>query len=587
MAIFTSIGSFIASAAVTYFGASVATATAIGLGAANLTRALAVNAFLNAISPRPSAPKQETQANINQGAAARTRLYGRGLLGGTRAFWETFDDYLYQLLIINHGELDGLISYWIDGRAVTESGGYVTDAQYTVSPPSGEPSWVRALFRDGSANGGDFPALYTVFPTIWTTSHLLQGQATFYIRLRQPSPEAFQKMFPRQHQTLVQAEVRGALVYDPRTATTAYSDNAALVILDYLTNADAMGFNLSDIDLPSFEWFADLSDEDVTLRAGGTEKRYRLWGTHTLQEPHKNVLARMLIGCAAKLYVTAEGKIGIMGGRYADPDVTITDADIYSLEVVQSPGALDSFNVLNGVYTSPMHGYVDTSAQAWTDDAALLTQAERAEEMIADMVPSHGQMRRLMKNEFNRRNRRWTGRIVTNLVGIKARFPADYVAGRGYHIIHLAAEGYDEPVEVMSHAIVADPGEAGAILWKCVMDVASVDDWLAWDAVAEEGVAPVTADLLDYVGTPIPTIALLEQFTSGSDYGIAVEVADLGRADLVLEARIRRVGFTAWSAMTVQGLRAESIGRVLGNNYEVQVRFAGGEWSASSTIMIV
>ena len=78
---------------------------------------------------------------------------------------------------------------------------------------------------------------------------------------------------------LVTAVVKGKKVYDPRTDTTAWSDNAALCVRDYITSA--YGMQDSDVDDTAFSVAANVCDEAIPLSGGGTEARYAMNGVVT------------------------------------------------------------------------------------------------------------------------------------------------------------------------------------------------------------------------------------------------------------------------------------------------------------------
>ncbi|MCF7700559.1 phage tail protein [Loktanella sp. M215] len=579
MAIFSAIAygaAYLAASA----GFSVAAATAIRMGAANLARSFAVSLVLRALTPKPSIPKQQIRATINQATGPRTRLYGQGLLGGTRAFWEVLGNGLYQIIVMNHGRLDGLISYWLDGKPVTVVDGFVTDSIYDNN--------VLIDFKNGSAGseGGDYALPKETFPTLWTDDHKLLDQATVFTRFLAPGAEKFNRAFPKGANTDVQIAARGARVYDFRTGTTGYSDNATLCIGDYVSNGDGFRIARSDMDAGIWSAHADLSDTEIVRRAGGTRPLYRLWGTYSLTEEPKSVLARMLTTCNATVYQTAEGKVGIMGGVYAAPDVTITADDIFRFVLIDGTEKLDAFNVVKGIYTSADHDYQDTEAQPWEDITALLTEPERSIQFDADMVPDHGQMRQLMKLELYRQNRPFSLSITTNLVGIKARFPR----GTSYHVIRVQNPDmdFDEVCEVVSHKTYAEADGNGVLQWRCQIELVGIDPaWNAWDAITEEGDAPIAPAVLETEGIPVPVISELAQFAAGAGQGVRVTVADISRPDLVFAAQIRLAPSGSWSAMVATDFEAESVGRTIGNTYDVRVKYNGGAYSDPASIEIL
>nr|WP_272911581.1 phage tail protein [Loktanella sp. M215] len=331
---------------------------------------------------------------------------------------------------------------------------------------------------------------------------------------------------------------------------------------------------------------ADLSDTEIVRRAGGTRPLYRLWGTYSLTEEPKSVLARMLTTCNATVYQTAEGKVGIMGGVYAAPDVTITADDIFRFVLIDGTEKLDAFNVVKGIYTSADHDYQDTEAQPWEDITALLTEPERSIQFDADMVPDHGQMRQLMKLELYRQNRPFSLSITTNLVGIKARFPR----GTSYHVIRVQNPDmdFDEVCEVVSHKTYAEADGNGVLQWRCQIELVGIDPaWNAWDAITEEGDAPIAPAVLETEGIPVPVISELAQFAAGAGQGVRVTVADISRPDLVFAAQIRLAPSGSWSAMVATDFEAESVGRTIGNTYDVRVKYNGGAYSDPASIEIL
>ena len=108
----------------------------------------------------------------------------------------------------------------------------------------------------------------------WTANHKLQGIAHLAIMFKYYKPEAegdeekYDNGLPS-----VTAIIRGKKVYDPRTATTAWSDNPALIVRDYLTNTKyGLGEATSNIDDTLISTAAGIC-EDTDWGTGAT-KRY-------------------------------------------------------------------------------------------------------------------------------------------------------------------------------------------------------------------------------------------------------------------------------------------------------------------------
>ena len=119
-----------------------------------------------------------------------------------------------------------------------------------------------------------------------------------YVRL-QYSQDVFGHGIPN-----ISAVVKGKKVYDPRTAATAWSDNAALCTRDYL--ASDYGFNCTpdEINDTYFSAAANVCDEDVALTTGGSQKRYTCNGViDTANAPIENLNALVAAMAGTVTYV--------------------------------------------------------------------------------------------------------------------------------------------------------------------------------------------------------------------------------------------------------------------------------------------
>ena len=527
---------------------------------------------------RQKVPSQQVQATLSQTDAPRVRGYGRLLLGGQRAFFEAKDGRLHQIVVCHHGRVDGLIRFWWDGEPV------VTDSNGEVQ------RYKHNYFRDGSGAGGDYEDVLDAFPALWTTAHRLQGQATFYTRFGDPSDEDFAKVFPKGPYTVVQAEVRGSRVRNI-AGDMVYTPNAALCIRDLMTHADGWNIPLARLDATSWAQFARVCDQAIPISAGGTEPRYRLSGTYALEDALKDVTARMLATCDGQIYETAEGRIGILGGVWSEPDVTITAADILSIEMQDGFDPFSDYNVLNGSFVSPEHKYQSTPVMDLRDETALLTQEERAEQMDVDMCPSGSQLQRLMKIKWAKDHREHVGTIRTNLVGMKARWPK----GDGLHTIRIRAQdefGLDGIFEVTSHVFSIPDG-------YCEIGIASIENPYNWTVAQERPMPPQFDDL----GRPINTVAppsnpIIVQHrivVSGGVQGVklVVSVDNPGRASLELQAQYAPGNLAAtadapWTGMPAARYRAETGVLDDGQQYTVRVKWRGrGDWIKAGTITAI
>ena len=181
----------------------------------------------------------------------------------------------------------------------------------------------------------------------WTTNHRLRGIAYLYVRLEYDTD-----MFPNGIPN-VSAEVKGKKVLDFRTSSTAFSDNPALCVYDYLTDTRlGLGISTDNVDTTSFTAMANLCDENVTLSGGGTEKRYTCNGVVYSDIPPMQVLDDMLSSCTGVLSYS-NGKFILKGGQYVAPTITLDDDDFISQIALESKKSRkDLFNTVKGIFTS-------------------------------------------------------------------------------------------------------------------------------------------------------------------------------------------------------------------------------------------
>lgn len=581
MAIFTFL-------ATTQFWAGITASLGLSATVANAVIAVGQAAawgLASAMLGGPKLPRQQVQATLTQTDGPRIRAYGRNLLGGQRAFFEAKNGVLHQIIVAHHGRVDGLISLYIDGeRAILDGSGNVLNSP--IAPD------MSMFFRDGSGPGGAYAEVTAAFPTLWTAAHRLDGQATFMARMYNPGAEQFGEVWPKGAYTILQAEVRASRVRNMAGASV-YSENAGLCIRDLMTHADGWNIQQARLDPASWGQFVGLCDQPVPLAGGGTEPRYRLCGFYTLEDPLKDVTARMLQACDGQIFEDAAGRIGILGGAWSVPDVTITAQDILSIKMQDGRDPFTDYNILNGSFVSPAHGYQSTSVAPIKDAAALAEQEERHDQLDVEMCPSGAQLQRLMKIKMAKDRREHIGTIRTNLVGMKARFPK----GDGIHTVRIVAEefGLDGVFEVTSHVFSIPDG-------FCEIGIASIANPYGWNAATEEKPLPPGLDdiaLPEHSMPPVTGISLTQEavIVSGDVRGVrfAVKVSDPGRRDLELQAQVARGTYAAngpwsnpqpvWTEMPAASFRAETGLLDDGSAYTVRVRWRrSATWTLAGTL---
>jgi hypothetical protein len=190
----------------------------------------------------------------------------------------------------------------------------------------------------------------------WTAAHTLSGIAYLYVRLTWDA-EKFPSGIPN-----ISAVVRGKKVYDPRTATTAYSANAALCLRDYLTDATlGMGMTSAEVDDTAFGVAANICEEQVEIKPVTSpatyEDRYQANGVIvTSASPDENI--GKLLSAMGGLIAYTGGRIVPYASGYRIPTVTLDEKNFVGpINVVTRTSARDRVNSVKGVYVSETNAW--------------------------------------------------------------------------------------------------------------------------------------------------------------------------------------------------------------------------------------
>ena len=179
----------------------------------------------------------------------------------------------------------------------------------------------------------------------------------------------------------IKIQLRGKKVYDPRTQQTAWSDNAALCILDFYKNV----CNVSDAetDLNQFIQAANISDQIV---APNSYKRYTINGAFDLTDAQSSVLDDLHKACAGEPTYMA-GRHGLLVGAYYGPaTLEIHPGQIVSdVKIVPEAAYNQKLNTVTGIFTDPdqlftevdyppvfVQQYIDEDGFEFTDDLKLI-----------------------------------------------------------------------------------------------------------------------------------------------------------------------------------------------------------------------
>jgi hypothetical protein len=242
------------------------------------------------------------------------------------------NEYLYIALALCEGEVEEIGDV------------YINDVLSTDSKYSGLVSITKYLGTDAQT----YSTLLAEADDTWGSNHRLRGVAYLAMRFKY-DPDVFSSI-PE-----VQAVVKGRKVYDPETTTTVWSNNPALCLRDYLTNARyGKGLSSSLIDDTSFIAAKAFCNTTVTSSAGagGSQK---IFECNAVIDTDKNLFdnVRILLRGMRGLMPYSNGIYSLIIDKSESSSFDLTPDNITSDLTVASAGKSKKYNKVTVKFTNP------------------------------------------------------------------------------------------------------------------------------------------------------------------------------------------------------------------------------------------
>ena len=359
---------FPATAGVAIAGTAITYATIIGyVGYTALTVAA-----MRAMTPGASGINKGTLINIREPAAPQEYVYGQVRKGGVLTYIEeTGDDnkFLNLVIVLAGHEVEEVGDIYINDEIVTINGsGFVTDERWDGR--------IRIIKHDGSQTTADADL---VSEAGVASTFIGDGIAYLYVLLEYDA-DVFGGGIPT-----FTAVVKGRKVFDPRTSTTAWSDNAALCLRDYIVS----DFGLADsaVNDTFFSAAANDCDDNIPLAAGGTQKRYNINGVIPASSAPGSVLADMMQSCNGSLYYSG-GEWKLRVGVYSAPVKSFTLDDLRSEIVLPTRlSRRDNFNRVTGTFIKADSDWIEADYPAAKSSYFLNTEDNGIENTLDLPLP--------------------------------------------------------------------------------------------------------------------------------------------------------------------------------------------------------
>ncbi|MDW5315021.1 hypothetical protein [Rhizobium sp. PL01] len=439
---------------------------------------------------QPAVPKADDGTfNLKQNVPSLAYALGWSKKGGDYVFLEEKDGSAYHVIVPAAHEISAFIQHYLHDEKVTLSLTGVVTAPAHFNAPGYEV--VTILERTGLPSETAYANIIATFPEIWSSDHRGDGLASVMMKCLGTDQKGYMRIYPNQMPQW-SAVIAGAKLYDPRNGLTTFSRNLARMRLWHLTHPVGGKLALSDMYLPDFAHAADVCDQTVINRDGGSEARY--YGGFWFRAGNDPTEVGRIMDQAAELviYERPDGLVGCHAGEFVEPDITLTLNDVISFQL--DGNTRDTSNVLAvlGRYVRLDLDYNLADAAIYGDPYADGDNTERTKTIDNNAVQSHNHVQRLQKIAFIRAN--------APRVSIKAHYePAENVPYRRFVRVNIPPKLDSVIVEITETPKLS--------LRNLTIDFAGIivpADLYGFDAPTEEGEPGNDVILVENGGVPAP-----------------------------------------------------------------------------------
>lgn len=421
--------------------------------------------------------------NVRDPASTRKIIYGKCRIGGTVVFFNTSDtdnNYLHMVIAVAGHEIESFEEVYFDDEKVWENGSYLNDWD----------DHCLLNFHDGSQTTADSTLVGA--GTGWTNDHILRDTAYVYIR-HDYDAEKYVKGVPN-----VSFVVKGKKVYDPATDTTAWSDNPALILRDYLTDTDyGLGEDATNIDTAAVNTAKAVCNEDMATSETETQTKYTCNGVLDSGSSIKANIENILTSMMGSLH-WSNGKFYMLAHKYVDPvaDQVTEDMIVAPIQVSTKRSRSSLYNTVKGNFVSEEANYIVSDYPAQSIASYVTNDGEDlALDLGLPMTTDNFRAQRIAYLTMKKSRLQMTVKLQLNLNGLK------YKVGDNIEIVNSRfgwTSASPKVFEITNFQLVPDP-ERGIIVNIDAVENEDVDDWTG--GIVSDFELPTPPDV--YTGTTV------------------------------------------------------------------------------------
>lgn len=353
------------------------------------------------------------------------------------------------------------------------------------------------------------------------------------------------------HFSLQGSSGNGAYTSGGQIFKLGYSNNAALVIADYLMDPwVGMGVPWAKIRESVLLAAANVCDEEIELDEASpptTEFRYAINGTFETSEQHGEILAQMANAMAGHVTYIG-GEWHIIPGAFRLPVMELTDRHVVApMQVQTKRSKRDLVNGIKGTFPSALHNYIETDFPA-IPGATYLAEDQGIrvwKDIFLPFTTSPTACQRIAEIELNRNRRQISVQMTCSMAAYELQ-PGD--------VVEFTHSRYSWALETFEVAEVGlGQNEDGAMV--VTLQLVQTDVQVYGFAVDDYGNL-IDPDLLDLLSRTIPfgwspgrvhsptaTALAVPTFRDRSDYSFALAQQYQLNAAGVIVPQLRIAGF--------------------------------------------
>lgn len=374
----------------------------LGLATLGATNKYDTGYWIEKFTPEQNPVFQDRNVTIRNSLATREIVYGRVRKGGTLVYAGTSgaDDRFINLIIVLASHACESVNdvYFDDTLVATKLGTDVQDTQ-TFSIAT-DYQGKLALFSQLGNHTEQYSIITAATPDDWTTDHKLLGCTLLYVQMRYDK-----KLYRRGIPNITVVMDGKNDIYDPRGGgSIGYTNNHALVCLDYIRTKDGLRVPDSEILMQTFIEGAEYCDDQVEGLPGiYLEDRYTANGVIKIENRPLDTLEEMQKAAGA-FVTTSQGLWSYIRSEYIAPVASFDESDIISdIQFSPSGSKEGRFNTVTGVFIAPSANWKASDYPAVTYPGYVAADGEELSTTIDfNFVTSPYQAQRLAKLAIER-----------------------------------------------------------------------------------------------------------------------------------------------------------------------------------------